>query len=393
MNANPVRLVHVTTVPQTLFFLRGQASFFRSNGFEVHAISSPGEELRRFGEEEIVSVHAVPMRRAISPLHDLVALFRLWRWFRLLRPDIVHAHTPKGGLLAMIAATLACVPARLYHIHGLPLMTSSGLRRILLIWSDRLACRLAHRVFSVSVSVRQVAISEGLVSAGRIKVLGNGSINGIDAEGRFRRSPEVLTRAMKVRERWGVPSGARVVGFVGRLVREKGIGELAQAWTALREKFPDVHLFIVGQEEPQDPVAPEVLRTLREDPRAHLLGQDWETPPLYAAMDVLALPTYREGFVVTALEAAAMDLPVVGTDVPGCRDAIVDGETGTLVPAHDATALTLALSRYLNHPELGCSHGSNGRNRALLDFRPESIWEALLAVYLGHDENRREETL
>ena len=384
MSSTPVKracLVHVTTVAQTLLFLRGQPAFFRSKGFEVHAISSPGEVLTRFGEEQQVTVHAVPIRRTISPLHDLVSLFRLWRLFRLLKPQIVHAHTPKGGLLAMIAATLALVPGRIYHIHGLPLVTSHGLRRILLRWSDRVACRLAHCVFSVSQSVRQIAISEGLVIADRIEVLGNGSINGVDAEGRFRRSPEVLVAAVRFREKWAIPSHSPVIGFVGRLAREKGIAELAEAWTTLRQDFPDAHLLIVGGEEEHDPVPPETLRSLRLDPRAHLIGQDWETPPLYAAMNVLALPTYREGFVVTALEAAAMELPVVGTDVAGCRDAIVDGETGTLIPASDAGALVVALTRYINNSELSIRHGTNGRARAALLYRPLIVWESLLSVY------------
>lgn len=383
MNSIPVRLVHITTVPQTLFFLRGQAAFFHSNGFEVHAISSPGEDLRRFGDEECVGVHAVPMRRVIAPLHDVVSLCRLWRRFRLLKPDIVHAHTPKAGLLAMLAAALAHVPGRIYHIHGLPLLTSRGLRRLLLGWSDRLACRLAHRVLCVSQSIRELAIAEGLVSAARIEVLGKGSINGVDAEGRFRHSPEVTTAAMQVRRKWKIPTDARVVGFVGRLVREKGVEEVAKAWTVLRQTFPDAHLVMVGGEELHDVVGPEVLRGLREDPRAHLPGHDWETPPLYATMSVLALPTYREGFVVTALEAAAMEVPVVVSNVPGCIDAVVDGETGTLVPVNDWRAVYRAVARYLRDPQLRRCHGVQARERVLRDYRPRLLWEELLLAYRG----------
>lgn len=384
-----MRLIHLTTVPQTLLFLRGQAGFFRSQGFDVHAVSSGGEELRWFAATEGVTAHAVPMRRAISPLADLVALLRLWRLFRSLRPDIVHAHTPKAGLLGMIAATLAGVPMRIYHIHGLPVVTSRGLRRALLTMSDRLSCRLAHRVLCVSRSIRELATCERLVAGRRIEVLGAGSINGVDAEHRFRRSAEVLTAAQQVRMRWGIPQDAIVVGFVGRVVREKGVGELAEAWLALRQEFPSAHLLIVGTEETHDPVDPATLQKLRADPNAHFVGQDWETPPLYAAMNVLALPTYREGFVVVALEAAAMELPIVGSDVPGCRDAVVDGETGCLVPARDPHALRLALARYMRDPDLRRKHGLQGRARTLRDYRPQTLWTAQLDVYRDLTPNRR----
>ena len=376
------RLLHLTTVPQTLFFLRGQPDFLRAHGFEIHAVSSPGEDLNRFGVEEHVITHGIPMRRAISPFADLVGVIRLWRLFRKIHPNIVHAHTPKGGLLGMIAATLAFVPSRIYHIHGLPLVTSRGVKRWLLVASDRLACSLAHQVFCVSHSVRALAISEGLVKPSRIAVLCNGSINGVDAEGRFRRSTEVVEGATAARERWNIPVGAPVVGFVGRLVRDKGVSELAHAWRELREEFPEAHLLVVGGQEIHDPLAPNVLLALQNDPRVHLVGHQRETPPLYAAMSVLALPTYREGFVVTALEAAAMELPVVGTDVPGCRDAVADGETGTLVPARDAPALARALARYLRDPGVMTRHGQQGRRRAIRDYRPQLLWKALRDVYL-----------
>src|SRR5690606_1224468 len=163
-----------------------------------------------------------------------------------------------------------------------------------------------------------------------------GSGNGVDARGRFdpgRLDPGTRER---VRERLGIPTGATVVGYVGRIVRDKGVVELVQAWSELRETHPDLHLLIVGPFEPQDPVPEAVARRLREDPRIHPVGLDWNTPPLYTAMDVVALPSYREGFPNVPLEAAAMELAVVATRIPGCVDAVVDGCTGTLVPPRDS---------------------------------------------------------
>jgi glycosyltransferase involved in cell wall biosynthesis len=374
-------LIQLTTVPQTLFFFSGQADFLRAHGFEVRAISSPGSELDRFSAEERLQVDAVPMRRSIAPLADLIAIFRLWKRFRALKPDIVHAHTPKGGLLGMIAATLAGIPFRVYHVHGLPMVTSRGVRRMLLAAAERVACRLAHRVFCVSHSVRELAIAEGLVAANRIEVIGPGSINGVDAEHRFIRSSKIVAAGRAVRERYGIPHSAVVIGFVGRLVRDKGVGELALAWASLRERVPDCHLLLVGGEEARDAIAPGVLHQLHADTRAHMLGHQMEIASLYAAMDLLALPTYREGFVVTALEAAAMELPIVGTDVPGCRDAIIDGQTGTLVPAGGAASLERALEKYMLSPDLRQLHGKQGRARVRREFRPEILWNGLLEVY------------
>ena len=201
-------------------------------------------------------MHAVAMRRAISPIHDLGAIAGLAGVIRRLKPDIVHAHTPKGGLLGMAAAALARVPVRIYHLHCLPMVTSTGVRRALLRAADRVSCRLATRVLCVSTSIRELAIAEGLVDSGRIEVLGHGSINGVDAEGRFRPGPESDAARTAERARWGIPDDALVIGFVGRVVRDKGLAELAVAWKGLREQIPAAHLLIVGPVESEDPLPP-----------------------------------------------------------------------------------------------------------------------------------------
>ncbi|GEJ56256.1 glycosyltransferase family 4 protein [Anaeromyxobacter diazotrophicus] len=378
--ARPLRLLHVTTVPESLLFLTGQPGYLRGRGFEVAAVSSPGPALERFERAEGVVVHRVPMARAITPGRDLVALVRLVLLMRRLRPDLVDAHTPKGGLLGMLAAWLAGVPVRVYHVHGLRFLTATGLARRLLRTTERLAAALATRVLCVSRSVAELAVAEGVAPPEKVSVLLGGSINGIDAAGRFRApSPE---QAAAARAALGLPERARVLGFVGRLVREKGVVELWRAWTVLREELPDLRLVLVGPLEPQDPIPSEVVASLAGDPRVLLAGQDWDTPRYFRAMDVLALPSYREGFPVVPLEAAAMGLPVVSTRVPGCVDAVVDGVTGTLVPARDAAALTGALRAYLADPALRRRHGEAARARVLRDFAQERLWSALHDAYV-----------
>lgn len=375
-------LVHVTTVPDSLWaFFTGQARHMAAQGLRVEAVSSPGRFLDLFAAGEGVPVHAVPMARRPRPLADLVSLVRLARLLRRLRPDIVHAHTPKAGLLAMLAARLVGVPVRIYHIHGLPFLTATGARRRLLRAAERLACAAATRVLCVSRSVADEARRERLCGDKPVGVPAGGLINGIDAVGRF--SPERAGAAARAacRAQFGIPEEALVVGFVGRLVRDKGVVELAQAWAELSRAEPRLHLLACGLAEPDDPVPPAVLASLRADPRVHLAGEVLDLPPCYAAMDVLALPTYREGFPLVPMEAAAMGLPVVATRVPGCVDAVVDGVTGTLVTAGDAAGLAAALDRYLRDPALRAAHGAAGRARVLAAFRQETVWAALLDEY------------
>ncbi len=317
----------------------------------------------------------------LSPLRDLVATFRLWRLFCREQPTIVHAHTPKAGLLGMLAAFLAGVPVRIYHVHGLRFATLKGWKRQLVIRCERVACSLATQVLCVSPSARDEAIASRMVRADRIKVLLRGSINGMDAAGRF--YPDRLTASERIatRQRLGLPEQATVIGFVGRLVKDKGIEDLARAWSVVRQQREDVHLLLVGDYEPQDPVDPSTRQTLDRDPRVCRLDYDPDTPRLFQAMDLLCLPTYREGLPYVLLEASAMRLPIVATEVTGCVDAVVNGQTGILVAAGQPLELAAAIDRYLADPSLAKRHGDAGRRRVLSDFRPADLWAATLREY------------
>jgi len=377
----PPRVVHMATVPETLGFLRGQLARLRRRGFECWAVASPGPSLEAFARREGAAARGLQMTRRITPVGDLVALARCVRLLLRIRPDIVHGHTPKGGLVAMIGAFLTRVPVRIYTVHGLPLETARGLRRVLLRGTERLSCLLAHRVQAVSPSLLRRIVDEGLCAAGKVRVLGEGTINGVDAEGRFAPSPGLDRAGAELRRRLGIPPEAPVIGFVGRIVRDKGVADLVAAWRRLRFERPDVHVLVVGAFEPQDALPREVERVLRFDPWIHLTGPVDSTPEFLAAMDVVALPSYREGFPQVPLEAAAMERPVVATRVTGCVDAIADGRTGTLVPPGDAEALAGALRRYLLDPELRRRHGREGRLRVLRHFRPERLWGEMEREY------------
>lgn len=378
----PPRIVVIINTPMMLGFFTGQVGFLRSHGFAWDVVSSPGQGLAEFGRREGIDVHAVKMTRTITPLRDLVTLYRLWRLLRRLRPTIVDAHTPKGGLLGMTAAWLAGVPVRVYHVHGLPVLMAGPIKRALLRRSDRVAGRLAHRVVCVSHSIRRAALAARLFPPEKTRVLARGTVNGLDAAVRFNPALVGLAAGQEVRARLGIPGDARVLGFIGRVVRFKGVVELAEAWRELRHRYPDLHLIVAGPFESKDPMPADVKAGLAGDPRAHLV-EGWveDTSRYYAALDVLALPSHREGFPYSLLEAAAMGLPVVSTTAPGCVDAVVDGVTGTLVPPFDAGALAAAVAAYLDDPCLRHEHGDAGRERIVRDFGQPEVWEALRADY------------
>ena len=376
------RLIHLTTIPFTLWvFLRDQVRYVEGQGFEVHALSSPGPLGEAFASETGVPTYAVPMNRGVSPLGDLRSILAIRRHLRRIRPHIVHAHTPKAGWVGMVASRLAKVPVRIYHLHGLRHRTCSGFTRTLVRRGEVATCTLAHRVLCVGRSLREAALADRLCPPDKIAVPASGSIAGVDAAGRF--NPARYPQDERVRQRaaLGVPADASVLGFIGRIVRDKGIAELAHAWRSLRDAHPKAWLLLVGPLEPEDPVPPQALAALRADDRVRFAGEVRDPAPLYRAMDLVVLPTHREGFPVVPLEAAAMRLPVVASRCVGCVDAVEDGVTGTLVPVGDAEALARALSTYLADPILRERHGHAGRERVEADFRPDDVFAAQVAEY------------
>ena len=376
------RLVLAVTHPMTArYLLRGQVRFLRRQGFDVWVVTSPGPDLDHFREGESVPVVTLPMRRRIGPVSDLVALIGLVRVLRRLRPDLVNASTPKAGVLGMLAAWLARVPVRVYTLRGLPMATAKGLKRILLLWAEKTAVALAHSVVCVGPSLRRHCLELGIAGPDKTILVANGSSNGVDTE-RFGLSPERRAEAAALRRRLGIPLEAPVIGYVGRLTRDKGVDDLTAAFfDRIVAAVPECRLLLVGEFEGDDAVERSTRRRLEDDPRVSLTGWVPDSAPYYAVMDVLAFPSYREGFPNAPLEAAASELPTVGYSAIGTVDAVEDGVTGKLVPTGDRQALGRALCVYLEDDGLRRKHGAAARDRAENRFHQRIVWAAWAEEY------------
>jgi len=365
-NEPPTILVGVTH-PQTCLVLSARLRTLREAGFRVLLVSSPGDLLWKTAAREHVEPIAIPMRRAIAPLADLVSLFRLWRLLGFRRPDLVEFSTPKAGLLGSVAAKLRGVPRRVYMLRGLKLETSTGLKRQVLLWAERLTAACADVVLCNSASLRAEAIALRLAPASKLRLLGEGSTHGVDSQ-RF--SPG----SSQIRAQLRIPREAPVVGFVGRLTRDKGLPELVDAFRQILRSEPAAHLLLVGWFDASEDAVDSHLRLLIQNhPRMHCTGLVRDTAPYYRAMDVLVLPTWREGFPNVVLEAAATAIPVVTTVCTGARDSVVPEVTGLLIPPGEPEAIREAVLKILGGPQRGRCMGQAARTWVLEHYPEERV--------------------
>lgn len=376
-------ILHVVSVPETLLsFFDGQIEFMKKNGFEVAAVSSPGDIIEIVEKRDNIKVYQIPIERNMGSLYDIVSLFRLIRLILKLKPTIVHGHTPKGAFLGMIAAWITRVPIRVYTLHGLRYTGEIGLRRSILKFVEKITCKLAHVVLAVSESVKKEIHSSGICDPSKLKVLANGTCNGIDAITKF--NPDLYPDArQKLRHKYGIPFDAVVLCFAGRIVPDKGIIELTRVWQQLRNEFGNLFFLIAGSPEGLEELPTDIQDCLKNDSRIIMTGFIHSIAEHYACSDILVLPSYREGFPYVPMESAAMGIPAVATTVHGCIDAIVDGKTGLLVPPKNIESLHDKLSLLIKDKEKRLELGKNARQRILESFLPEQIWKELHAQYLS----------
>jgi glycosyltransferase involved in cell wall biosynthesis len=363
------------THPQTCLTLTGRLRALRNAGFRVTLISSPGELLDLTAAREGVEAIGLPIEREIAPLADLVSLLRLcWVMWRL-KPDVAEFSTPKAGLLGSLASRLASVPARVYMLRGLKLERSTGIKRTILLAAERASSRLAHVVLCNSESMRSEALSLGIAPADKLQLLGSGSSNGVNVE-RFSPGPST------VRNDLNIPKDAKVVGFVGRLTRDKGIPDLIEAFDTISRKEPNAHLLLVGWfDEAEDALDAWTRARIQSHPRIRCTGFVADTAPYYRAMDLMVLPSWREGFPNAVLEAAATGLPVITTECTGSRDSVVPEVTGLLIPPGYPEAISEAVLKLLGDPARRWCMGQAARAWVCAHFADERVLHLATEFY------------
>ena len=349
--AEKKKIIRTSTIPLSLdLFCRG---LFRdlSSHYEIVALSSPLPELESIRKREGVRTIAVPMQRKITPLHDLVSLSRLIKVFRRERPDMVHSITPKAGLLSMMAAWLTRVPVRVHTFTGLIFPYEKGWKRWLLMTTDRITAACATHVIPEGNGIKDDLI-RFKITRKPLHTLGNGNIRGIDLQ-YYVQTEEILRKGAELRKAFSIPDDAFVFVFVGRLDRDKGIDELVQAFLKLEQDRPEVHLLLAGAEEPDGKAIQDATRKIISASGHIHLSDGWQADvrPWYAAADALVHPSRREGFPNVVIEAGAMELSSIVTDINGSREIVSDGQNGRIVPAQDPDALCEAMRFFVEQPE------------------------------------------
>jgi len=377
-----IRIARISTVP---FFvatqLKQQVAMLGELGAHVTVLTSDGPGLEVLTKIRGIRCEVIEIPRAISPYRDLLALLRLFLFFRKNRTQIAHSTTPKAGLLTAIAAYLACVPVRLHTFTGQPWVNMHGIKGWLARTSDKLVGRLNTCCYADSVTQRQFLIDHQILGGENLFVIGAGSLAGVDLQ-RFNPSRFSLADRLSMRSSLGIPKAASVLLFVGRITEEKGVRELLRAFAALKLVFSEAHLILVGPSDAESGVAGAIAQVeITQLKDVHSIGFSMTPEAFMSIADVLCLPSYREGFGTVVIEAAAMGLPTVGSDIYGLADAVVNEETGLLVPPKDAEALSVAISRMLGDESLRIRMGEAARRRAEALFDSKKINLQTAEVY------------
>ena len=383
----------VSSISYTIYVFYGSLlKQLKNRGVEFGVAATSSPNLCDLRDKYKCNIFPIHIARRIALLKDIAAIFRLTCYFRNQRYRIVHAHTPKGGLVGMMASFFARVPVRVYTIHGLPLETATGLKRRLLWLAEAVSCRFANQILAVSLSLRELVVKERLCSPEKIKVLGDGTACGLDTE-KFVLNETNVASGKEIRKELRVSEDEIVVGFVGRLVPDKGIKTLVESFVCLQDQLHDIHLLLVGPvDESRETFDRGLTDTIETNKNIHCVGFKDDTVPYYAAMDIFAMPSRREGFGMTLIEASAMKLPVIGSRIVGCVDAVDDGLTGILVEVDNKDQLVMAMKQMIKSPELRRKFGCQGDKRTNELFNTHRLVKEHLELYdflrkdIGHNK-------
>lgn len=370
-----IKLFRISTIPNSLAgLLKGQLRMLNEQ-YEVVAVSSPGNAMAVLWEREGVRTIEVPMERRISLVKDFISLLRMIRVFAKERPYMIHSITPKAGMISMLAGWITRVPIRMHTFTGLVFPTATGFKKKLLIAMDRLTCACATHIIPEGEGVKRDLMTYRITKK-PLRVIANGNVNGVDLT-YFNRTDEVMKQAAAYRQ-----EECFTFCFVGRMVRDKGINELISTFIRLHKQYPQARLLLVGPFEKElDPVLPDIEKAIQEHPAIRFVGLQPDVRPFLAASDALVFPSYREGFPNVVLQAGAMGLPSIVTDINGCNEIILPNENGMIIPPKDEEALYQAMEIFLLHPEEVQRMAGKARPLIASRYDQKIVWEALLKEY------------
>ena len=377
------KLIWVTTVAQSMVLFKGQLKFM-SNYFDLIFVSSnelKPNELTERGMTEKIRVHELPMKREISLFNDLKSLVAFLSYFRAIKPDAVHGNTPKGALLSMLAAKLTGVRTRIYMCHGLRYQGYSGVMRKVLEGMEWLACACATQVLCVSDGVRKTLATDGICTTKKSRVIGHGSCNGVDKDF-FDPSAYNMETKERLRSQYGIGKDDFLFIFMGRIVKDKGVNEMVEAFTRYREENPRARLMILGAfENEQNPVDTRVRDMIKGNQNGVVYGgMQSDVRPFLAASQCLVLPSYREGFGMVLMEAGAMGVPVISSDIIGCNNVVTE-DNGLLVEPKNADDLYQKMKRMAEDTSLYRHFAASSRSSVVKRFDQKMLWNEFLANY------------
>ncbi|MFD2917695.1 glycosyltransferase family 4 protein [Psychroserpens luteus] len=373
------KIVRVTTVPDSLMsLLEGQLRFINQY-YEVIGVSSDGKILKDVQENEGIRTEIVEMTRTISPIKDIIAVYSLYKILKKEQPHIVHTHTPKAGVIGMLAAKLAGVKHRFHTVAGMPLLVATGPKRVLLNYVEKLTYKCATKVFPNSFNLKDIILEEGFTTKKKLGVIGKGSSNGIDID-HFDRTLLKEADLNALRKKLNIDQQFVYV-YVGRLVTDKGINELVTAFDIL-SKSHDAKLILVGWRESElDPLLPETENILKQNKDIIQVGYQADVRPYFAIADALVFPSYREGFPNVVLQAGAMQLPSIVTNINGCNEIISEGENGLIIPVKDVQAIIVSMEYCIKNPEIHEIMRSKSRQNIVNNYKHTYVWDELLKEY------------
>ena len=375
------KLIRVTTVPLSLDkLLSGQLQFMDAH-YEVIAVSSEKDYLERVGKKEKVRTFHLEMSRKITPISDLLAVVKLYFFLRKEKPFIVHTHTPKAGIVGMLASKLAGVPHRLHTVAGLPLLEARGLKRKILDFVEKLTYSCATKVYPNSYGLLDIIKINNYCPVTKLKVIANGSSNGIDTE-YFNPNFFSVTQNLELKKKMGISTSDFVFVFVGRLVADKGINEMVAAFKVVNEKYSNSKLLLVGDyENDLDPLQPLTLDQIQTNDAIITVGFQSDVRPYLSITDALIFPSYREGFPNVVMQSGAMNLPAIVSNINGCNEIIVEGENGTIIPVKDTSAIIEKMESLMTDENYFKKIKSNAREMIVSRYEQKVVWEAILQEY------------